>query len=299
VLSQQSLDRLKQVMVPKVWGTWHLHTLIQALPLDFFVCFSSMASLLGSPGQGNYAAANAFMDALVYQRRALGLPGLSINWGPWSSEGMAAQHADRIQAQGIHLIAPAQGRQLFARLFNQNLSHIGAFSVDWPAFVTAGGGSPLLEALVQQKPNTATPQYGLRQQLTEAPVEARLALLREHVRAQVAQVLGWPATARVDFKQAFSDLGMDSLMIVELRNHLQSTLDLKLVSTLAFDYPTVEKLCSYLAQALLPANEEVEAPSEERTTDLATLDQLSEDELGDLLDRELRVLTGCREEESA
>ncbi|MFO1432612.1 MAG: type I polyketide synthase [Candidatus Competibacteraceae bacterium] len=296
VLTQQSMERFRRVMAPKVWGTWHLHRLTQALPLDFFVCFSSMASLLGSPGQGGYAAANAFMDALVYQRRALGLPGLSISWGPWAAEGMAARQAERIQAQGMKLIAPAYGRRLFARLFNRpDLTHVGAFAIDWSAFVAAGQlpeKTPLLEALLPSQPTPIMETDSVRQQLLKAPVAARQALLSEQVWAQVAKVLGWPAGTHMDSKQAFSDLGMDSLMVVELRNRLQSTFEIKLVATLAFEYPTVDKLCGYLAQELFPADAAHLAPGEQHRHQ--ALDRLSEDELGGLLDQELQVLAGER-----
>ncbi|MEM6446994.1 MAG: SDR family NAD(P)-dependent oxidoreductase, partial [Cyanobacteria bacterium P01_D01_bin.123] len=138
VLQQQDWARFEKVMAPKVAGTWNLHQATQALPLDFFVCFSSIASLLGAPGQGNYAAANAFMDALAEHRRALGLPGLSINWGPWSTAGMASELTDRDRdrwaAQGLKAIDLQPGLQMLVTLLKRS-GQVGAIPIDWSTFM--------------------------------------------------------------------------------------------------------------------------------------------------------------------
>ena len=128
ILLQQQWDRFVQVMAPKVLGGWNLHTLTLDTPLEFFVCFSSLASLLGAPGQGNYAAANAFLDALAHQRRAQGLPGLSINWGPWGESGMAAslgnRHRARLAGMGVEAIAPVQGMQILGHVLKLAKSEV-------------------------------------------------------------------------------------------------------------------------------------------------------------------------------
>src|SRR5262249_28859007 len=119
-------------------GAWNLHRLTQTLPLDFFVLFSSVSSLLGSSGQSNYAAANAFMDALAHYRRGLGLPGLSINWGPWAGTGMAASLSSRAQVrsttQGFSPLASEQGLQVLESLLGSPLIQIGVFPVNWDLF---------------------------------------------------------------------------------------------------------------------------------------------------------------------
>src|SRR5215469_16693916 len=127
-------ERLAAVMAPKVQGAWNLHTLTKDMPLDFFVLFSSVASMLGSPGQGSYAAANAFLDALSHQRRALGLPSLTINWGPWSAVGMAAQpgRSRRFASFGLDAIAPQQGFQALEQLLPQrDGAQVMVVSANW------------------------------------------------------------------------------------------------------------------------------------------------------------------------
>ena len=132
LLLNMSWQQFKQVMTPKVEGVWHLHDLTQEKPLDFFVCFSSITSILGSSGQGNYAAANAFMDGLVHHRRTMGLPGLSINWGPWAEEGMAArlgsQHQNRMLTQGITPIKKEQGLHILANLLAEDSTQVGGIT---------------------------------------------------------------------------------------------------------------------------------------------------------------------------
>ena len=130
LIAQQSLDRLRDVMAPKVRGTWNLHVHTRALPLDFFVCYSSAASLVGSPGQANYAAGNACMDAIAHHRRALGLPASSINWGAWGEEGMAANaqmHA-RLASRGVTPIATSDGLALLSRLLRDTIARASTTS---------------------------------------------------------------------------------------------------------------------------------------------------------------------------
>ena len=117
ILLHQNWGRFERVFAPKVQGAWQLHTLTCHLPLDFFVMFSSTASLMGSPGQGNYAAANSFMDVLAHHRRSLGLPATSINWGGWAEIGLAARHRvdERVALQGMGLILPAHGLAILIR----------------------------------------------------------------------------------------------------------------------------------------------------------------------------------------
>ncbi|WP_424097232.1 SDR family NAD(P)-dependent oxidoreductase [Moorena producens] len=176
LLQQMSWQQFTKVMAPKVAGTWYLHQLTLDLPLDFFVCFSSMASMLGSPGQGNYAAANGFMDALAHHRRGQGLPGLSINWGPWAAAGMAARlasgHHNRMQSQGIVAIEPEQGMQALGSLLSGSQSQVGVFPINWSRFVSqlpSGQKMPFLEALISSVTETKNEQ--LLEQLKAAPPE--------------------------------------------------------------------------------------------------------------------------------
>ncbi|MBL8164704.1 MAG: SDR family NAD(P)-dependent oxidoreductase, partial [Anaerolineae bacterium] len=155
LLLHQDWERFAYVMGPKVNGAWYLHAETLGQPLDFFVMFSSVASLLGSSGQGNHAAANAFMDALAYHRQASGLPALSINWGAWSEIGAAAERnvAGRASEQGMGTISPADGLTILDRLMRGDAPQIGVTPMDWPKFLRAFGDDtpPFLRAMVKQK----------------------------------------------------------------------------------------------------------------------------------------------------
>lgn len=295
---RQTWDRFETVMAAKVTGSFLLHTLTRKLSLDFFVLFSSMSSVLGVPGQGNYAAANAFMDALAHHRRALGLPGLSINWGVWAAEGMTLR-TPRILQHGMSMIPPKQGRVLFAELIGQDAPQLAVV----PDFHPVGVESPFIELLVETTPAPMATERSLRHRLAEAPSGAQLDLLRDHVRTQVAQVLGFRSAANIEDQAVFSAIGMDSLMNVELRNRLQRTLDLPLPATVAFNYPSVEKITDHLAELLRAASatkdepETQAGPRSESTQRIATakvdvLEAQSEEEIGDLLDKELSELDG-------
>ncbi|MBI3243488.1 MAG: SDR family NAD(P)-dependent oxidoreductase [Chloroflexi bacterium] len=263
VLVKQAWSRFETVMAPKVAGAWHLHTLTQDAPLDFFVLFSSVASLLGSRGQGNHAAANAFMDTLAHHRRARGLPALSINWGAWAEVGAVVKHnvGERIQMQGLSIIEPKQGLQVLSRLMRQAKAQVAAMPLNWPVFMRqfAPGREPrwLSEMtgqaqarVVAEQPATAEPE--IFRQLTDALPAQQRKLLLGYVSNQVIKVLRLGST-QVNQRQPLNEMGLDSLMAVELRNLLGTGLGLKrqLPATLVFDYPTVEALADYLAKEAL------------------------------------------------
>jgi acyl transferase domain-containing protein/NADPH:quinone reductase-like Zn-dependent oxidoreductase/acyl carrier protein/SAM-dependent methyltransferase/GNAT superfamily N-acetyltransferase len=247
-LKGQSWERFARVLAPKVLGAWHLHTLTQDSPLDFFVLFSSVAALLGSMGQGNHAAANAFLDALAHYRRAHGLPGLAINWGAWSEIGAAAKRLGQMRLKGMGVIAPEQGLEILEQLLGQASAQVGVAPIDWSQF---GADSPFLgEFRSAALPKQRRPSANFVDELAAAPVAERQALLTAHVQAQLTQVLGHGDKEAVPLARDFAELGIDSLTSLELRNRLQNTLGCKLPSTLAFDYPTVEALVDHLVQDL-------------------------------------------------
>ena len=156
MLRQQTWSRFQQVMAPKVAGAWNLHLLTRGRELDFFVCFSSAAALLGSPGQGNYAAANAFLDGLAQGPRA-GLPALSINWGPWEGIGMAARLDDRNRARlaeaGLENIDVPTGVRILAKLLNGEGPQVAVLPVDWSRFTLGGRKPPLWRNLAKAPPH--------------------------------------------------------------------------------------------------------------------------------------------------
>ena len=303
VLLQQDWTRFERVMAPKVEGGWHLHALTRGRDLDFLVFFSSMASLLGSPGQGNYAAANAFLDALAAQRRAEGLPGLSINWGPWGEIGMAAavgeQDRKRWAERGVRLIAPDEGAQILGLLLRQHAGQVAVVPFDWPTFLrqyAAGAEPPLFRTMARESAQRAearqeaAAQGGLQQRLEEAPPSERHGILLAHVREQVAKVLGLDSTRPPSLTRGLTDMGMDSLMVVELRNRLQTSLGAKLPSTLVFEHPTIEALSTFLAQEVLSLAPPATGSEPEPATPSAAerLEELSQKELSDSLLKELK-----------
>jgi 8-amino-7-oxononanoate synthase/malonyl CoA-acyl carrier protein transacylase len=258
ILAHQSWERFESVMAPKVSGSWNLHRLTQDLPLDFFVCFSSVASILGSPGQGNYGAANAFMDGLARYRRTLGLPGLSINWGPWGGVGMAADLSDRDAARlslgGITSIVPDQGLQILEELLSSDASQVGVIQMDWTKFVKQLpkiGVPPFLEAVATASAVAAPSKSTFLTQLEALPQAERYPFLSSYVRSQIAKVLGLSSPDQIELQQGFADLGMDSLMGMELKSRLQTSFNYSFPITLAADYPTVGALIEFLSKDIL------------------------------------------------
>ena len=279
MLASQTPARFATVLRPKVDGAWHLHTLTSELELDFFVCFSSVAALLGSPGQSNYAAANAFLDTLMQQRRQIGLPGLSINWGPWAEVGMAAHLQGRLQQQGMALITPQQGRLFFQYLLAQ-------------AQATLPGQVAIFPSQPQPVDTPPQPQRTtLRDLLATLPAAERKARLEQYIRSELAAVLRLSANTPLDAYTRLFDFGLDSLMAVELKNKVEAQLACALRATVIFDYPTLAVLIPHLYYDILGY---ADAPAVQATTSAdmtqQTLEALSAEELDDLLEQELALL---------
>lgn len=316
VLLHQTWSRFAGVMAPKVEGSWYLHRLTQHMTLDFFVMFSSIASLFGSPGQGNHAAANAFMDALAYFRRAQGLPAISLNWGAWSQVGAAVEHnvAGRIVEQGIGTMTPDEGLQVLDFLMTQAPIQIGISPVNWSVFkrqFDTGKIPPFFARIVRDTPASVVAVKPLETQapdllgrLQEAPPHKRRTTLLTHIQTQASKVLGLDPQ-EVGERIPLSEMGLDSLMAVELRNLLGSSLNLKrpLPATLVFDYPTIETITDYLVREVLeleinghgqqPANKSVTiAPSntQDKSDFLEAIEELSDDEVDRLFAQQMEQL---------
>ncbi|MEZ4737582.1 MAG: type I polyketide synthase [Caldilineaceae bacterium] len=250
-LPDQQWPAFQRVMAPKVQGSWHLHSMTQQANLDFFVFFSSASSLLDTSGVSSYAAANAFLDAMAHYRRTAGLPALSINWGPWAEVGMAAaltQGSER--SSGLALIEPRQGLQQLARLLKQPAVQVGVLPIDWPRyqyFLTDVTTAYFFARFL----TTSKQSSQLQETLAAAPLNERSELVVAYVQKQVAQVLGFANPTSLPITAGLTDLGIDSLMAVELRNRLQISLGCTLPTTLIFDYPSVEAMAAYLTAGVL------------------------------------------------
>ncbi|MGW7687659.1 type I polyketide synthase [Streptomyces asiaticus] len=262
VIGSLTPERVDHVMRPKVDAAWNLHELTRELDLTAFVLFSSASGVFGTPGQGNYAAANAFLDALAAHRRAEGLPAVSLAWGPWAGAGMAGglDEADisRMRRAGLPPLSPAEGLALLdAALTTDEVAPVPmrVDAVALRAQAAAGALAPLLRGLVRVPVRRAVDTAAgggsaLAERLAGLSAAEQDRQLLDLVRTQVAAVLGYAGPQAVEEGRAFKDLGFDSLTAVELRNLLREATGLRLPPTLVFDYPTSTALAGHLRQEI-------------------------------------------------
>ncbi|WP_319305887.1 type I polyketide synthase [Streptomyces scabiei] len=251
-------DRLDRVLRPKIDAAVNLHDLTRNLPLDAFVLFSSAAGVLGSPGQGNYAAANVFLDALAAHRAAIGLPAQSLPWGLWSERSeltasLSDAERDGTGRSGVLGLSSAQALALFEAARRSGEPLLVPIRLDRAA-LRSQDVPPVLWHEVRRGhagPGSARPSSAsARERLLELPEEDRLAGLLDLVRTHVAAVLGHTTTGSVTAERAFKDLGFDSLTAVQLRNRLAAATGVKLPPTVVFDHPTPAALAEHLGGEL-------------------------------------------------
>jgi acyl transferase domain-containing protein/NADPH:quinone reductase-like Zn-dependent oxidoreductase/NAD(P)-dependent dehydrogenase (short-subunit alcohol dehydrogenase family)/acyl carrier protein len=301
------MDRatLLEPMRAKLRGAWNLHRLTAHRTLDFFVLFSSAASVLGTLGQANYAAANAFMDALAHARRAQGLPALSINWGAWTGVGLAAAQSnrgERLATQGMASMTPAQGVAALGWALSARVPQVAIMRLDvarWCAIHPTAASSALLAGLRDAGAaarQTEQDASGLRQTLLAAlPGREREELIENHLRERVAEVLRL-APARVSLSAPLQKQGLDSLMTLELRNRLDADLGIPVSATVIYNYPSVTLLARYLAGELSPVDmagepaQKEPAPPDEPGPPDALLEGLGREQIESLLDREMAAI---------
>ncbi|MGW7751634.1 type I polyketide synthase [Streptomyces violaceusniger] len=263
VIGSLTPERVENVMRPKVDAAWNLHELTRDLDLTAFVLFSSASGVFGTPGQGNYAAANAFLDALAAHRRAESLPAVSLAWGPWAGAGMAGglDEADisRMRRAGLPPLSPAEGLALLDAALTTDEAVPIPMRVDAVALraqAAAGALAPLLRGLVRVPVRRAVDTAAgggsaLAERLAGLSAAEQDRLLLDLVRTQVAAVLGYAGPQAVEEGRAFKDLGFDSLTAVELRNLLREATGLRLPPTLVFDYPTSTSLAGHLREEIV------------------------------------------------
>ncbi|OBK45113.1 type I polyketide synthase [Mycobacterium sp. 1081908.1] len=251
LLPQQSLEGFRKALAPKAFGGCHLHHLTKNDDLDFFVVYSSASSVIGSPGQANYATANALLDGLVAERRAQGLPATAINWGPWAKGGMATSHAARanLSAQGLIPLEPSAALNALDEILAHGTGQATVIKANWQR-AAKGLGASRPAMLDHVLPSAVTATRGdseLLRQLHEVPEAERGSFLTEYLRYEVQNFLRLAqppaATSR------FLELGTDSLMAVEFSNRLLPQFGgaFTISATAVFDYPTIGSLAEYLA----------------------------------------------------
>ncbi|MFR0359502.1 SDR family NAD(P)-dependent oxidoreductase, partial [Streptomyces sediminimaris] len=289
VIDSLTPERFDAVLRPKADAAWHLHELTADLNLSAFVLFSSLAGTTGSAGQGNYAAANAFLDALARRRREAGLPAVSLAWGPWSGVGLIDEAtARRMTGAGIPPLAPQLGLDLFDAATAGQAEDEDAVALLTrlnPAALRARGTVPaVLRSLVAAAPaaprSTAPSAAGLAARLAALPAAEAEEELLHLVCAQAAVVLGHADAAHVEPDLAFKEVGFDSLKALEFRNRIGSLTGLRLPATLVFNHPTPRELVPVLHQALAPqrpsARESVLAELDRLESVLSGLDETDE-----------------------
>jgi NADPH:quinone reductase-like Zn-dependent oxidoreductase/NADP-dependent 3-hydroxy acid dehydrogenase YdfG/acyl carrier protein len=285
----ETLDpaRFRTVLAPKAYGALTLHRATAGLDLDWFCLYSSAATVLGTPAQGSYAAANAFLEALAHTRRSDGLPALAIDWGSWGEVGLAAAQdarGGRLAARGLDPMASDEATAALRRLLPIESAQVAVMRFDaerWCESYPAARKSSLLRRVAQRP---TAPVAGLHELLRATEAGERRSLVEEHLRSHLAAVLRVPAD-RIPLGSPLQALGLDSLLTIELRNRLRASTGLALGASIIFSYPTVAALAGYVDRSLGgPAAENGAAAAAEAQEPLAAL---SEHELADLLAEEL------------
>jgi amino acid adenylation domain-containing protein len=245
MLLDQDWNHFESVFRPKVYGSFYLHH--YSKNLDLFVVFSSIASSLGNPGQSNYAAANAFMDALCEHRKLQGLPAHSLSWGPWAEVGMAKELVAKDSKGGLLGLKPEEAMRALESALLLGKTQITIANINWKNYLGPMREAPMwLRAFAQDK---ISHEY-LSAQLEHVPVNERPALIKSFVSQAVRSVLGFSTSQTIDEEQSFFELGLDSLMTLELKNFIQAALGntILISPTAVFDYDTIKKMGGYIEQ---------------------------------------------------
>ena len=258
MLANLSRDAFERVMAPKVAGAWHLHQLTKDTALDFFVLFSSAAALLGSPGQGNYAAGNVFMDSLAHYRKNQGLPALSVNWGPWAGSGMAGETSQNQNSNtafsGMEMIEPATGLDVLDRLLAHKTVQTGVLPIDWPEFLSRfpENMTPAVfkNFTDRRKRKRDGESSRVVQEIVKAPPDQRTDIMVRYLKERVAHVLGLSEATPLDAEQPLKETGLDSLMAVELNNIIQTDLNISLTAENFMENPSISRLSEALLGTL-------------------------------------------------
>ena len=288
MLRQLKWSDMFKVLGPKVLGAQHLHQLTMGLSLDFFVLYSSAASLIGSAGQASHVSANAYLDSLAHHRRCLGLPAQTINWGPWSEVGSAASEKTRshLELHGIGIINPDAGLAALDRIMQcPDLTQVGVVPVDWSQMARHVPASDrlLVDLLpksqdVERASTKKLTEGEWRKQLRDLPSGAREAALVSMLQHELGRVLGFSSDELPAIDRGIFDLGIDSLMSVELKNRLVRNLGVEIPSTLLFQYPTISALAPKLIESM-ENREREQSPHQESQSPRVSLNRSAVDRI--------------------
>ncbi len=254
LLGETDLTRARAVLAPKVRGTLNLHHATKNESLDFFVFYSSFSAVLGSPGLASYAAANAFLDSFAVARQAEGRPTLSLHWGTWSEVGMGTKAGHSLESGGMYLIPPRQGMEGLARALSAGVAEAGVNPIRWREIAPVFARSPLVAELVRRPVEDTKTVAGAAPALSKATLlgaqpSERQALVEDWVAMTVARALGTRAT-EIDRGRPLNQMGLDSLMAVELRNKTETNLGLSLPMVAILEGPSVAQLAARLVGQL-------------------------------------------------
>ena len=265
LLAQLDVSSIDAVFAPKAVAARVLHELLGEL--DYFVLFSSVASVWGNAGQGSYAAANAVLDALARQRRSMGLHALSVSWGVWADTGFGATEGgrsarQRLEQDGLYAFEPADALVALEAALQSGRAHLAVLRSDWARWKSAGAATRAVPALLREL--VAAADIAVKEAVAAEPVfldelrvatdERRRVLLEERVARHASGILKLPG-GRLDPRKPLGSYGLDSLMAIELRNRLERDMGVALSATVIWNYPTVVALAGLLAQKLAPAAE--------------------------------------------
>jgi 3-oxoacyl-(acyl-carrier-protein) synthase/NADPH:quinone reductase-like Zn-dependent oxidoreductase/SAM-dependent methyltransferase/NAD(P)-dependent dehydrogenase (short-subunit alcohol dehydrogenase family) len=299
-LEEQSWPRIQRVLSPKVDGAWNLHLLTRNLPLESFVLFSSWASIGGSHGQSNHCAANAFLDGLARLRRAHGLPALSVNWGAWGQTGAAAgdEVQRRLMRSGMDSMSPDGALRALRLALRGTEPQVAIAAINWPRYLTQNSGDRSLyvdflqyldlaprdpaqnvQVAKRSQPERiasgSSPSSLSFETILALPATMREAALVRVVGDIVRKTLGLHPEEKIDPDVPLNDLGMDSLLAIELRNSLSVVLLRQFPSTILFDYPTLRSLGGYLEKEVFPHDKTIVSAAETRAEESASVEKES------------------------
>ena len=294
-------ETLESMLRPKVAGTWNLHRCTEKLDLDFFLLFSSTTALWGARDLGHYAAANLFLEGMAHWRHSKGLPALAINWGTWDVMRVASGEEKKFFASGgLNPMPSDEALEVLGGLLGSQITQLTVASVNWDVL------KPLYESRrkrpffdkIESRPDkamsVARPCPELHWTFDEVPAFRRREVLASRIRTEVAKVLGKGDANTIDSERGLFEMGMDSLMSVELKSRLETCLGKPLPSTLTFNYPNVAALTDFIGREVLGFDlaartvpESQESTSREELPSSPDTNQLSEEELEYLLLKKL------------